>query len=92
MDSLVGLQISGYSPQFNVGDIVAITCSFDLNVTSIEWVYNSEVVVSSTASQLDLTFSPVNDTVDNRVYTCRVTTPYGEQEENITIRVQGIVL
>ena len=68
---------------------MTITCSFDLNLTSIEWLYNDEVITSSVASQLDLTFSPVNDTINNRQYTCRVTTPYGDQEEDITIRVQG---
>ena len=84
-----GLQISGHSPQFNVGDTVTITCSFDLSLTSIMWLYDDVVAMSSSDSQLNLTFSPVNDTIHNRQYTCRVTTPYGEQEENITISVQG---
>lgn len=72
-----------------VGESVTITCSFDLDLTSIEWLYNSEVIVKTTASQLNLTFSPVNDTINNRQYTCRVITLYGMQEETLTVQVQG---
>ncbi len=87
-----GLQISGHTNQINVGDSVTITCSFDLKLTSIEWHYNNEIIMRTSASQLNLTFSPVNDTINNRQYTCRVVTSYGVQEENITIQVQGIVI
>ena len=85
-----GLQISGHSDdEVVLGESVTITCSFDLESTSIEWVYGEEVVMMTTGSQLNLTFSPVNDTINNRVYTCRALTPYGMQEESITIEVQG---
>ena len=88
---LTGLQISGHSDdEVVLGESVTITCSFDLESTSIEWVYGEEVVTMTTGSQLNLTFSPVNDTINNRVYTCRAFTPYGMQEESITIEVQGI--
>ena len=74
-----------------MGESVTVTCSFDLSLTSLEWVYNDGVVVRSTAQQINLTFSPVNDTINNRVYICRAVTSYGVQAENITILVQGIV-
>lgn len=85
-----GLEISGYSGQLVLGEYATVSCSFDLEFTSLEWIYNNAIVVnSSTQPQIGLSFSPVNDSVHGRQYTCRVTTPYGMQEKNITIFVQG---
>ena len=84
-----GLQVSGHRNQFAVGDVATITCSFDLDLTSIEWLYSGAIVARTTAPQLSLTFNPVNDTINNRQYTCRVATSYGTQEETIAIGVQG---
>ena len=89
LQHLVGLQISNHSNHVNVGDFITVTCSFDLSLTSMEWLCNNEVVMRTTAPQLTLTFSPVNDTINGKQYTCRVITSYGVQEENITLRVQG---
>lgn len=76
-----------------MGDTLVLTCSFDLNFNSIQWLYNNNVVILSTAAPLvNLTFSPVNDSVHNRVYTCRAITPYGVEEQNFTTIVQGINL
>ena len=86
---VTGLQVTGLSDPVTVGDSLTVTCSFDLDSTSIEWLYDNEVVLTTTSSLLPLSFGTVNDTVNNRQYTCRVVTPYGTQEETITIRVQG---
>lgn len=86
-----GLVISGGSSQLNVGETVTFTCSFDLNLSSIEWYYDNMVIMRTAAAQLNLTFSPVNDSINNRQYTCRVVTSFGVQEENISIRVQGAI-
>lgn len=88
---VIGLQISGYSGYLTVGQSANITCSYDLTFTSIEWLYNNEIVVSSTASQLDLSFDPVSDSIHGRQYTCKVITPYGIQEERLTIQIRGRV-
>ena len=85
----IGLEVSGYSGQLTVGDYATIICSFDLEFTSIEWIYNNQVVASSSSPQIGLSFSPVNDSIHGRQYTCRVTTPYGLQQKNVTILVQG---
>lgn len=85
----VGLEISGYSGQLVVGEHATISCSFDLEFLSLEWIYNNKVLVSSSSSQIGLSFSPVNDSVHGRQYTCRVRTRYGVQEKNVTIFVQG---
>lgn len=84
-----GLEISGYDGELSVGEYVTITCSFDLEFTSMEWIYNNKVVVSSSSQQIGLSFSPVNDSIHGRQYTCRVTTQYGLQEKNVTILVHG---
>ena len=85
----IGLQISGYTEYLTVGQSARIICSYDLTFTSIEWLYNNETIVNSTASQLDLSFNPVNDSIHGRQYTCRVTTPYGIQEKRLTIQIRG---
>ena len=85
----VGLVISGYNGQLNVGDNATISCTFDLEFTTIEWIYNNKVIVTSSSPQLGLSFSPVNDSIHGRQYTCRVTTQFGIQEKNVTVLVQG---
>ena len=85
----LGLEISGFPSLVTIGENITPTCSYDLDLTSIEWLYNGMDISRTTDSQLNLTFSPVNDTVNNRQYTCRIYTAYGVQEENITVRVQG---
>lgn len=86
---LVGLEVAGYDDQFTIGEYTTITCSFDLEFTSIQWIYDNEVIVSSSSSSIDLSFSPVNDSIHGRQYTCRVITPYGVQQQNVIIIVQG---
>ena len=85
----VGLEISGYRGELIVGEHATISCSFDLEFLSLEWIYNNKVLVSSSASQISLPFIPVNDSVHGRQYTCRVTTRYGTQEKSVVILVQG---
>ena len=85
----IGLQIEG-SSIVTVGQSASLTCSSDLDVSSIEWLYGGQVVARSTSRQeLELEFNPVNDTIHGREYTCRVTSPYGSQEETVSIVAEG---
>ena len=84
-----GLSIRRSSSVFTVGESASMTCSSDLDVTSIEWLYNLQVVSSSTASELQLVFSPVNDSIHGQEYTCRVTSSYGIQEQTVQPFVQS---
>lgn len=84
-----GLSIRRSSSVFTVGESASMTCSSDLDVTSIEWLYNLQVVSSSTASELQLVFSPVNDSINGQEYTCRVTSSYGIQEQTVQPFVQS---
>ena len=79
-----------------VGDTVSIVCSTDLDVTTIEWIRdgvsdiatNNATVDNSSSQSLTLVLDPVSNDHHNIQYTCRVTTPYGVQEETQNITVQ----
>jgi len=66
-----------------------VNCSSDLDVISIEWLYNRRVISQVTGNVLQLIFNPVSDTIHNRQYICRVTSPYGIQEKTIRIIATG---
>ena len=57
-----------------VGDKGSLICQSIIPVDLIEWLNsNSEVIVSLTdASELSLTFAPVNISINNQIYICRV--------------------
>ena len=86
----LGLRIHGNQAIFTVGQQASVVCSSDLDVNMIEWIYNYNVVVQSSAvDQLSLVFNPVNDSIHSRQYTCRVTSPYGIQEETIQVTAES---
>lgn len=78
-----------------VGSCETLTCTTDLDVESIEWVLvrgpgMEEVVVSSTEQEANLVFAPINDSVHQLDYKCTITSPYGAQEQIITLVITGI--
>ena len=77
--------------QFGVGDSVTASCTSDNQATRMEWLSNGAVVaMAMSTQQLDLEFSPVNDSIHNQVYICRVTREGDVQvEQNFTVRVNG---
>lgn len=81
-----GVQIAG-SPTLTVGDTVMLTCTTDLPVTRLEWIFSFGTVVETTEQTLDLIFDPVNDYLDGREYICRATSANGIQEVSITLDV-----
>ena len=73
---------------FFVGTFSYLSCTTDLHVTSIEWWLNNELVSSTTSStddELVLTFDPVPDSIHGNIYLCRVTSPYGVQEQSYEV-------
>ena len=68
-----------------------LTCTSDVSANQIEWLDSERRVVARVTSmdQLDLIFNPVNDSIHNSVYTCRVTRGEEIAEQNITIDVTG---
>ena len=94
---VLGLLIFGIEQPFSVGERASVICYTDLAVKSMQWLDGSgNTIISSsypemalTFSQLALTFNPVNESIRNERYTCRVTSPYGVQEKTITVNVTG---
>ena len=72
-----------------VGDTVSIVCSTDLDVTTIEWIRDGVSVDNSSSQSLTLVLDPVSADYHNTQFTCRVTSPYGVQEETVNITVQS---
>ena len=73
---------------FYVGSSESVTCSSDLDATSIEWLYEGTVVASSSTGSVQLTFDPVTESIHQREYICRISTVNnGIVEHNATIFV-----
>lgn len=87
----LGIQITGNEGPLTVGSTVQVTCSSDLVILMAEWLYDDMVIAQSVASEAILTIPAVNDSLHNRQYKCRVTTPYGIEEANTTISTTGII-
>ena len=83
--------------QFSVGQSVIASCISDTPATKIEWLRDGVVVKSVTSNsiqELDLVFSPVNDSIHNQVYMCRVTRDGRDgmpvtAVQNFTVNVKG---
>jgi hypothetical protein len=84
-----GIGITGNEAAVAVGTSLLLNCSSDLTILTAEWLYDDEVVAQSIATEALLAIPSVNDSLHNRQYRCRVTTPFGVQERNTTITVTG---
>ena len=73
-----------------IGDTVSIVCSTDLDITTIEWIRDGVTVSNSSSQSLTLLLDPVSAGHHNTQYTCRVTSPYGVQEETVDIIVRSM--
>ena len=90
MLSLTGIIIESSSDTYIVGTNVTITCHSDTDTVKMEWIRDKDVIVAAMPNtrQLDLSFTPVNDSVHNKVFTCRVTiNDVTVAEQNFTMRV-----
>ena len=83
----------GGDQSLTVGEMNTITCSTSLDISDIVWIDNMDKIVASNSEglqQLDLVFSPVNDSIHNRMYTCRITSIEDLViSETVAIRVRG---
>ncbi len=77
-----------------VGSDRTLTCTSELaDVTSIEWLDGGGQTVAMTtgAAPLNLTFTPVNDSLHGSSYTCRVSTSSGMSfNDSVELSVEGI--
>ena len=83
--------------EFSVGESATASCKSDTPASMIEWLRDGIVVESAAFTgiqELDLVFSPVNDSVHAQVYVCRVTRDGGSgmtviAVQNFTANVDG---
>ena len=54
-----------------------------------EWLYNDVAIAQSATGNVTLIIPSVNDSLHNREYKCRITSPFGVQEINTTIITTG---
>lgn len=77
--------VTGNETPLIIGGSSQFTCSSDLNPLMIEWLHDSEVLVQTEDEYAQLTIPAVNDSLHGREYRCKITSPYGILEKNITI-------
>ena len=91
--SVVGIETMGADQSLTVGEMNTITCSTSLDISDIVWIDDMDTIVASNSEglqQLDLVFSPVNDSIHNRMYTCRITSIEDLViSETVAIQVRG---
>ncbi len=87
---LSGAYITGNGGPATIGSSLQLTCSSDMVALMAEWLYNDVVIAQSATGNVTLMISSVNDSLHNREYKCRITTPFGVQERNSTIITTGM--
>ena len=77
----------------SVGDNGSLICQSIIPVDVIEWLNsNGEVIISqATTSELRLIFAPVNTSINNQMYTCRVNES-ATLDKTIVVSVTGKII
>ena len=88
--SCIHAAIEIVSGNFSVGDNGSLSCKSIIIVDIIEWLNsNGDVIASLTnTGRLNLTFTPVNTSINNQMYTCRVNKS-ASVNKTITVSVTG---
>ena len=92
---ITGITLSGVDQVLTVGQSATITCSTNIEVSSIEWRDQSSSVLSSTRSggthlMLDYTIHPVSDDLQGQEYLCTAEAADGTMyTETVQIEVVG---
>ena len=91
----LGVIIENIAETYTVGSKASITCRSDTDAERMKWLTQEgtvmHVVVSeSNVTQLNLTFTPVSDSIHGQVYICRVVRNNNDTpEQNFTMNVEG---
>ena len=84
----------GGDQPLTVGAMNTITCSTSLDISNIVWIVGMDTIVASNSEgvqQLDLVFNPVNDSIHNRMYTCRITAVAVDPSTNLPLVISETV-
>ena len=76
-----------YEKNLIVSNSARFQCSSDLDVLQIQWYRDGNRVLVSTSD--DITLDPISTDDNGANYTCRVTSPYGDQERSVVLDVKG---
>jgi phenolic acid decarboxylase len=89
----LGVVLENIAETYTVESNVSITCRSDTDTERIEWLTQEGTVIvsESNVTQLDLHFTPVNDSIHGQVYICRVIRSDSDiiAEQNFTMNVVG---
>ena len=72
-----------------VSKTTTFECSSDLDVLQIQWFRDGLLVHSSTDDESEITLDPISTDHNGANYTCRVTSPYGDQQRSVVLEVEG---
>ena len=75
-----------------MGSNANITCRSDTDTERMEWLTQEGTIIvsESNVTQLNLAFTPVNDSVHEKVFICRVIRSISDtSEQNFTMNVEG---
>ena len=74
----------------SVGDNNSLKCTSIIPVDVMEWLDSTGGIIVSEASvsELNLTFTPVNTSINNKMYTCRANKS-GSVNKTVTVSVLG---
>ena len=77
----------------SVGDTVTYTCTSVLGTAIIEWLDtangNAVLITLSGVTELDLVLNRISQSMDGRVYMCRVTVEGSPTTRDLTVAIEG---
>ena len=88
---ITGITLSGLEQALTVGQSAIITCSTNIEVSSIEWIDETSAVLSSATDQtvVEYTIPLVRDDLQGLQYTCRAVAGTTIYTETVQIQVVG---
>ena len=83
----VGLRIDQVTVEVPAdGSSVTVSCTTDLELTSLEWLYNGNPIAATAGSkELSLTLPLPDDDYTSKTFVCRATNAFGTQEEYLSV-------
>ena len=86
-----GITLSGLDPPLTVGQPATITCTTNIEVSSIEWRDETSTVLSNATDQtvVEYTIPLVRDDLQGLQYTCRAVAGTTIYTETVEIQVVG---
>ena len=88
---IAGLEIS-IDSLFTIGETAVINCTTKITVDNLLWLNQDKNITlanSSSSTMVTLEFNPVNDSVHDKIFTCRAEQTSGMVEKHVKVNVSG---